>query len=195
MNWKDIIQVIKFNFSPKITLNFRSTGYKVDKPMKRENEKVSSHFTLNELTKTKRKEYLERNRTLTDKEMDKLYELAKFAENVRVVVGAPMAIHSGYRHEELSIAVGSTSTSQHTKFEALDFHAVGDLVEETFNRLYRAVKNKTLIIGQLIFENDGKTKWIHISMKVPSRPLSRCGMVLKMLKGKYILLDQIKYEA
>ena len=74
----------------------------------------------------------------------------------------PVSVSSGYRSAELCKAIGSSSTSQHTRGEAADFEIFG-------------VANKTLaefIVANLDFdqcilefwnENEPNSGWVHCS--------------------------------
>ena len=76
----------------------------------------------------------------------------------------PVTVTSGYRSKELCKAIGSKTTSQHAKGEAVDFEVIG-------HDNYKVAKwiEKNLDYDQLILEfyEDGKPSsgWIHVSYK------------------------------
>ena len=122
--------------------------------------KLTEHFTLEELTRTDNKEFKELNLIRGKKELYKLTQLAVFAEQVRSVINCPMVITSGYRCEELNKVIGGSSTSQHIKFEAVDFIPKSISAENAFCCL--ALSN--LSFGQLILEKRGLGYILHISI-------------------------------
>ena len=119
---------------------------------------LTQHFTLEELTKTNKRDFKIINSREGMKILGKMYNLAAFAENVRLVIGeVPMIINSGFRCEALNKELGGVKTSQHVKAEAIDF--VCNCVEP--KKLFNVIKKSKLEFGQLILEQDS---WIHISM-------------------------------
>ena len=122
--------------------------------------KLTEHFTLEELTTTSNKELKKLNFDKGSKELYKLTQLAAFAEHVRSVINCTMIIISGYRCEELNKAIGGSSTSQHIKFEAVDFIPKTISAENAFCCI--ALSN--LPFGQLILEKRGLGHILHISM-------------------------------
>ena len=83
-------------------------------------------------------------------------------EPTRRNFGKPMIITSGYRSEELCVAIGSKTTSQHAKGQAADFEMIG-LDNKS---LAKYIKNN-LVFDQLILEfytpNDPSSGWVHCS--------------------------------
>lgn len=122
--------------------------------------KLTEHFTLEELTTTSNKELKKLNFDKGSKELYKLTKLAAFAEQVRSVINCPMIITSGYRCEELNKAVGGSSTSQHIKFEAVDFIPKSISAENAFC----CISLSNLPFGQLILEKRGLGCILHISI-------------------------------
>ena len=157
-----------------------------------EDKNLTDNFTLYELTKTSYKEFQERNRELSEHQIDKLTQLARLLEHVRYVLGNPLIISSGYRCEPLNKAVGSKPSSQHLLCEAADIVPGKMDVGEAFRILWRDIKDKGTNVGQLIFETAnrpyGVTSWIHISLGTPYRDASRCKEILRMteLNGEQV---------
>lgn len=174
----------------------------VDKPLLRKDEMLSVHFSLFELTATSNTSLQAQNRTLTNNQMDKLIILANHAEVIREICGAAVKIHSGYRSSLLNgVTLGSSSTSQHPKCEALDLDVKGQSVEDTFNKLLAAARAKKFRFGQLILEKAerscGVAMWVHCSVVGTLAP-EKVGQVLRMDAGidgkpKYTLIDHLKF--
>ena len=85
-------------------------------------------------------------------------------EPVRAKFDKPIIITSGYRSPELCEAIGSKSTSQHTKGEAVDFEIAG-----VSNLQVALWINNNCDFDQLILEywkeedNDPNSGWVHCS--------------------------------
>lgn len=156
-----------------------------------EEQQLSQHFSLHQLTHTDLPSYQDLNReSLTEPLVQAGRNLAGLLEAVLEIIG-PITITSAFRCSQLNTAVGSSDRSQHIKFEAADFVPVGDL-NDGFRELWRAVKAGKIEVGQLIHETaerpGGHTSWIHVSLGSPWRPQERCQQVLRMEHGKYTLL-------
>ena len=146
--------------------------------MKRDNKQLTPHFSLYEMTATLNADLQERNRDLSDEQVGKLLNMARFMEFIRLIIGRPLIVHSGYRCMELNGATpGSSTTSQHPLCEACDFNAEDLTPEQCYNLLcYEA---PFLQFGQLIWEKRGDKEWVHISVK-GSRPPEKCGQIFKI---------------
>ncbi len=85
-------------------------------------------------------------------------------EPVRVKFDKPITITSGYRSEELCVAINSKKTSQHTKGEAADFEIAG-----ISNLKVALWISNNCDFDQLILEywkdDDPNAGWIHCSFK------------------------------
>lgn len=84
------------------------------------NMELTENFTLEEATSTSHREI---NNSITDqKTLDIVRSTAVKMEKVRHILGdVPLHINSWYRCPELNTAVGSKSTSDHIKGQAVDF--------------------------------------------------------------------------
>lgn len=189
---------------PQGTVLPSSEGHSPDKVVLREESALTPHFSLFELTVTTKQSLQKQNRTLSDTQLMKLNTLAAFCERIRGVCGnSAVRIHSGYRSPSLNGAtVGSSTTSQHPKCEAVDFDVAGQNVQETFNKILAAAKTGSIQFGQLILERAereyGVVEWVHCSA-VGSLDPKKVGQVMKMIAGRdgkpnYLLIDQIKYS-
>lgn len=121
---------------------------------------LTPNFNFSEMTYTSHKNLLAINKTSAEKIKEDIYKLALFAEQVRAILCVPMTITSGYRCKELNKAVGGSSTSQHTKAEAIDFIPSKMTVSQAYDKL----RISCLVYGQLIIEHSGSKEWIHVSM-------------------------------
>ena len=124
---------------------------------------LSKSFTLNELTKSQEALRLGIDNTPNDEHIENLKILCEnILQPLRDFYGMPVSVSSGYRSGELCKAIGSSSTSQHTRGEAADFEIFG-------------VANKTLaefIVANLDFDqcilefwniNEPNSGWVHCS--------------------------------
>ena len=83
---------------------------------------LSKSFTLNELTKSQEALRLNIDNTPNEEQILNLKILCeKILQPIRDFYGMPVSVSSGYRSPELCKAIGSSSTSQHTRGEAADF--------------------------------------------------------------------------
>jgi hypothetical protein len=140
-------------------------------------DKLSKHFTFGEMTATSQSSLLSKNRQEAQAFVDTAKKLCEnILEPIREKFG-PVIIHSGFRGPTLNARVGGTSTSQHTKFEAADFHCVNATLEDVFDWIR---KESDIKFGQLILEGHsaGRPTWIHISLGSPWRSAERSGQVL-----------------
>lgn len=122
--------------------------------------KLSAHFSLEELSTTSNKELAKENLKEAKAHLTEMECLAFFAEQVRAFINGPMIISSGYRCDELNKAVGGAKTSQHRFFRAIDFVPKGQDLDEVYAKL----QFSPLVYRQLIKEQSGTKRWIHISM-------------------------------
>ena len=142
------------------------------------NLQLSEHFSLDELTITEHRGLLEKNRIEAMKSIEAGAILANsLLEPIRERFARPVVIHSGFRSAALNVAVGGSSTSQHCRFEAADFHVSGVPLVTVFDWIRKESK---LNFGQLILEG-----W---SLGAPFRAPGKCGQVMTMRAGKYTRL-------
>ena len=123
---------------------------------------LSKHFTLEEFEKSQtatRKNIINKAGSGEIKNLgDLCYEVL---EPVRVKFDKPVTITSGYRSPELSEAIGSKSTSQHCKGEAVDMEVIG-----VSNLQVALWIQNNLDFDQLILEfwtGEANSGWIHCS--------------------------------
>jgi zinc D-Ala-D-Ala carboxypeptidase len=123
---------------------------------------LSPHFTLEEFCASQTAARHGIDNTLPIE----LYEAAKRAclglEEIRVLLRSnPIRISSGYRCPALNGLLGSRSTSQHLKAEAVDFTCS---TYGSVDRIVRAIIDSPIKYDQLIreFDKDGGG-WVHVS--------------------------------
>ena len=124
------------------------------------------HFTIEELYASDTAKRLGIDNKPSVQRMVNLVYLAAFIlEPLRVAMGRPINISSGYRCEQLNKAVGGVYNSQHLKGQAADISIDGDMA---FGRkVFDYIKNN-LPFDQLIWEHDKKgTYWVHVSYVFP----------------------------
>ena len=84
--------------------------------------KLSKHFNLEEFTKSMTAQRKGIDNTPGAGDIKNLEDLCYCVlEPVRVKFDQPVQISSGYRSEELCVAIGSKKTSQHSRGQAADF--------------------------------------------------------------------------
>lgn len=165
-----------------------------------EDQQLTEHFTLYDLTATSHFQYQEMNRQIDDLQIGKLRNVAELLEVIWGILGVPLFASSGYRCPALNQAVGSTSRSQHLLCEAADSVPRGMAVDDAFKKLRQAAKEGKFFFGQLIYEKAERgytgavVEWIHISLGKPYRDPLRCGQILTMNDGAYQLLETISSD-
>jgi len=119
---------------------------------------LSDHFTLEEALVSQTATRLGLDNSPSPEILDVMIRTALQLEKVRALLNSPILVTSWYRSPEVNKAVGSSSTSQHIKGEAIDF------ISPKYGTPYATCKfieeHSTLIrFDQLIFEGT----WVHVS--------------------------------
>ena len=131
------------------------------------NTPVTMHFTIEEMyaSDTARRLGID-NKPTTQKMINLVYLCAFVLEPLRVAMGKPIRISSGYRCERLNKAVGGVYNSQHLKGQAADIDIQGDMA---FGRNIFDYIRDHLPFDQLIWEHNPKTGlyWVHVSYVFP----------------------------
>ena len=130
------------------------------------NTPVTMHFSIEEMYASDTAKHLGiDNKPSTQKMINLVYLCAFVLEPLRVAMGKPIKISSGYRCEKLNKAVGGVYNSQHLKGQAADIDIQGDM--EFGRKIFDYIKNH-LTFDQLIWEHDKKgTYWVHVSYVFP----------------------------
>ena len=138
-------------------------------------DKLSEHFTYEELTRSDTAVRLGIENTPNDAEIENLKRLATLLEEVKKAVGGkPVMINSGFRSKPVNDAVGSKDTSQHRLGCAADLTIPGMKPREVVEACIAA----KVPFDQIILEFDS---WTHIS--VPNAP----GM---QPRGQRLIIDK-----
>jgi len=135
--------------------------------------RLSNNFTLKELTRSTTALRLGIDNDPSKEGIWKLTLLAtSLLQPLRNVVGS-LRITSGYRSPKLSEAIGSSSNSQHCRYEAVDMQYVKRGKMDNI-KIYNALIDLDLDYDQCILEFGNATEyidptepdWIHLSWKV-----------------------------
>jgi zinc D-Ala-D-Ala carboxypeptidase len=103
------------------------------KPEWKLSDKLSPHFTLDELTRSQTAVRNNIDNTPQDIDIERLQALCENAlEPIRVHFNKSVIISSGFRAPELNTAIGGSTTSQHCIGEAADFIVADVPLRETW---------------------------------------------------------------
>ena len=125
--------------------------------------KLSNNFSLKELTASQTAERKGIDNTPSPTHQANLKSLcASILQPVRDHFERVVSVSSGYRSQELCVAIGSKTTSQHARGEAGDFEILGVSNKELADYI-----NEHLDYDQLILEywkeSDPNSGWGHCS--------------------------------
>jgi len=128
--------------------------------------KLSKNFSLIELTKSQTATRKGIDNTPSTEHQDNLKSLCEMVlQPVRDHFNRVVSVSSGYRSEELCLAIGSKITSQHAKGQAADFEIYGLSNKELADWI-----NENLDYDQLILEywreEDPNSGWVHCSFNL-----------------------------
>ena len=127
---------------------------------------LSENFSLIELTKSQTATRRGIDNTPSTEHRDNLKSLCEMIlQPVRSHFNRVVSVSSGYRSEELCLAIGSKITSQHAKGQAADFEIYGLSNKELADWI-----NENLDYDQLILEywreEDPNSGWVHCSFNL-----------------------------
>ena len=145
------------------------------------NTPVTMHFTIEELcaSDTAKKKGIA-NKPNTQQMINLVYLAAYVLEPLRVAMGEPIKIGSGFRSQALNKEVGGVWNSQHTKGQAADLCIDGDLKKG--KKWFNYIKDH-LPFDQLIWEHNAKgTYWVHVSFIFPDFGKNRHQVIDNLLK-------------
>lgn len=128
---------------------------------------ITMHFTIEELCASQTAKAKGISNTPNMQQMINLVYLTAYVlEPLRVAMGEPIKIGSGFRCQQLNKAVGGVSNSQHTKGQAADLCIDGDIKK---GKKWFAYIRDHLPFDQLIWEKNPKTGnyWVHVSFIYP----------------------------
>ena len=124
---------------------------------------LSDHFTLEEMTVTKYKQY---NNTPLDTARGNLEQLCKqVLEPIRVALGnKPLYVSSGFRSKYINQLVGGAQNSYHTQGLAADlpFGSARAAITAAF-----MILSLNLPLAELILCRRGESHWVHVALALP----------------------------
>ena len=124
---------------------------------------LSENFSLLELTKSQIAERKGIDNTPSPTHQDNLKLLCtSILQPVRDHFGRVVSVSSGYRSQELCLAIGSKTTSQHAKGQAADFEIYGLSNKELADYIHRNLDYDQLIL-EYWKESDPNSGWVHCS--------------------------------
>ena len=133
---------------------------------------LTPHFTLEELIQSDTALSLGIANVPDELTTYRLAQLAGKLEDIRAILDMPIAVSSGYRCSELNAAIGGAASSAHLYGCAADFTAddYGTPYEicETLSQL------SGFVFDQLINEEGGGARWVHIGLAVDGRARGEC---------------------
>jgi len=126
--------------------------------------RLSKHFTLAEFTKSQTAERKGIDNVPDDQQIYNMKMLCNnILEKVREHFEKPIIITSGFRSQELCLAIGSSRNSQHAKGEAADFEIAGVSNKELADFINQHVVAFDQLILEFHNEADPNSGWVHCS--------------------------------
>lgn len=127
---------------------------------------LSKYFTVSELSRSEAAARKGVDNTPTPEALEALKALCvNVLDPLRIAMGKPIRVNSGYRGPEANKAVGGSATSQHCKGEAADIEIDGF----DNKKLAEKIIELKLPFDQLILEfykpGDPNSGWVHVSHK------------------------------
>ncbi len=134
--------------------------------------KLTRHFSLEELTRSATADRLGLANWPTADDLKRLQATADMLQRIRDTLGSAVVVTSGYRAPAVNKAVGGVTSSDHARGQA------ADIVVPGYGTPYQVAKAlaplvSVLGIGQLILEGVKGKQWVHVSTRVPERPVNR----------------------
>lgn len=151
---------------------------------------LTPHFTLAELVASSTAKRLGLDNTPTPAVLANLQRTAHMLEGIRAhLSGKAVIVTSGYRGREVNQAVGGATSSDHMMGQAADIQV------PSFGTPYEVAKNLAadldwLGIGQIIYEVNGSSRWVHVSTRVPAKPVNRV-ITIVVGKGTFLGVQQV----
>ena len=142
---------------------------------------ITMHFTIEEMYASDTAKRLGiNNKPSTQQMINLVYLCAYVLEPLRVAMGKPIKISSGFRCQELNKKVGGVYNSQHLKGQAADIDIQGDMA---FGRKIFDYIRDHLPFDQLIWEhNKSGTYWVHVSFVYPDFGKNRKNVINNLEK-------------
>lgn len=127
-------------------------------------ERLSTHFTVREFTKSQTGVRLGISNKMTPEAFENAKALCEnVLEHVRKYFG-PVNVNSGYRGPELNKAIGGAKTSQHMTGEAADIE-VGGVSNYNIARFIQEQLDFDQLILEFYIPGRPDSGWVHVSFK------------------------------
>ena len=127
---------------------------------------LTQHFTLEELSHS---DYADahgiKNYPSQQAQQNLMMLCVLILEPLRMSLGQPITINSGYRCKEVNLGVGGVSTSHHLLGLAADIHFNS---ETQLNAMVRALRNNKHLDLALI-ERSKSSRWLHVQLPLTNR--------------------------
>ena len=121
---------------------------------------ITMHFAFEEFVKRPR-DFDKLPKGTRVQLMDHFVQVATVLERIRIVLGGPIVLTSGWRSPQHNIEVGGSETSDHVKGWAVDFQRPGIHPRAVYSEVSRMmIKGDLPEIDQLI----GYPKHVHIGL-------------------------------
>ena len=145
------------------------------------NTPVTMHFSIEEMYASDTAKRLGINNIPSlQQTINLVYLCAYVLEPLRVAMGKPIKISSGFRSQALNKAVGGVYNSQHLKGQAADIDIQGDMAFG--KKIFEYIRDH-LPFDQLIWEhNKGGTYWVHVSFVFPDFGKNRKNVINNLEK-------------
>ncbi|MEK9644291.1 MAG: D-Ala-D-Ala carboxypeptidase family metallohydrolase [Alphaproteobacteria bacterium] len=150
--------------------------------------KLSEHFTLGELTRSRTADRLGIDNSPTKADVERMRALCvAVLEPIRNVMG-PVRVNSGFRSAVLNLAIGGAKDSQHMLGEAADI----ECADVSNLALARWIESSSIDFDQLILEfyrfGDPSSGWVHVSHRAEANrrevlTATRVGGAVQYLPG------------
>ena len=126
--------------------------------------KLTENFSLNELTKSQTAERKGIDNTPSTEYQETLKSLCEMIlQPIRDHFGQVVSVSSGYRSQELCVAIGSSTQSQHAKGQASDFEIFGVSNKELADYIDQNLDYDQLILEYWKGEDEPNSGWVHCS--------------------------------
>ena len=126
--------------------------------------KLTENFSLNELTKSQTAERKGIDNTPSAEHQENLKSLCEMIlQPIRDHFGQVVSVSSGYRSQELCVAIGSSTQSQHAKGQASDFEIFGISNKKLADYIDQNLDYDQLILEYWKGEDEPNSGWVHCS--------------------------------
>lgn len=124
--------------------------------------RISTYFTLSELTHSKKAQDLNLSNVPDARARFNLQRTAQQMDKIRAHLGKPILVSSGYRSPAVNKATGGAATSYHLSGQAVDFTCpgFGTPYEICLAILELQKKDASFLLHELIQEHG---EWVHVA--------------------------------